>query len=215
LLGCHVFLWHQRTQSCLVQRQASANKTVLKPRRCTRNHSVSIRHQRFRAPAKDDVTNTMFMEGVVVNGPIVILQIQRLRHHQILLLHLQLLIPVHQEIMMNINKPTSLDHDAKTLGDCPFLRKVAMPHAICYRMLMARSLPFPLLIFSCGPAPTVMVVDVDGTITRSNIRGVVDYHSHWKGIRTVTRRCEFLSSSSSLQLWRVMSTENNGSDDDV
>jgi hypothetical protein len=53
---------------------------------------------------------------------------------------------------------------------------------------MARSLPLaPVNIFLWSSTDRIMVVDVDGTITRSNIRGVVDYHSHRNSIRTVTR----------------------------
>jgi hypothetical protein len=46
---------------------------------------------------------------------------------------------------------------------------------------------------------------MDGTITRSNIRGVVDYYSHWKGIRTVTKRC-----ASSCRPHRSLHSMNGG-----
>lgn len=106
-----------------------------------------------------------------------------------------------------------LDHDAKTLGKLTsFLKKGC--NAARYLLQNADGetiaiAPFNIFLWSC--TDRIMVVDVDGTITRSNIRGVVDTIVTEQYTYCHDGVCEFLSSSSSLL--RNMSSSENGEND--
>jgi hypothetical protein len=108
-----------------------------------------------------------------------------------------------------------IDHDAKTLGRlASFLKKGCNAARYLLQNADGEIIAIaPLNIFLWSNTDRIMVVDVDGTITRSNIRGVVDtivteqYTYCHEGV------CEFLSSSSSLLHTMTEKSENNGSGD--